>query len=105
MSSTDLGYSGKYKRENQRSETEMVRTAGEKDRGRCSNENMEVSGQRKIGIPKLRWSDVIRKDTKEKGVKREEEQHRRTWRMKTRSVRQYPVISINYSSIKCTISK
>ena len=30
---------------------------------------MEVGGHRKIGRPKLRWSDVIRKDTKEKGVK------------------------------------
>ena len=44
----------------------MVRTPGEKDRGRCSDENMEVRGQRKIGRPKLRWSDVIRKDTKKK---------------------------------------
>ena len=33
---------------------------------------MEEGGHRKIGRPKLRWSDVIRKDTKEKGVKIEE---------------------------------
>ena len=33
---------------------------------------MEVSGHRKIGRPKLRWSDVKRKDMKEKGVKIEE---------------------------------
>ena len=26
----------------------------------------EVSGQRKIGMPKLMWSDVIRKDMKKK---------------------------------------
>ncbi len=30
---------------------------------------MEVGGHRKIGRPKLRWSGVIRKDMKEKGVK------------------------------------
>ena len=32
---------------------------------------MEVSGHRMIGRPKLRWSDVIRKYMKEKGVKTE----------------------------------
>ena len=32
---------------------------------------MEVCGHRKIGRPKLRWSDVIRRHTKEKGVPRE----------------------------------
>ena len=45
---------------------------------------MEVGGHRKIGRPKLRWSDVIRKDMKEKGIQREEAQDRRLWRMKTR---------------------
>ena len=50
---------------------------------RC-NENMEVGGHRKIGTPKLRWSDVIRKDMKEKGVKIEEAQVRRAWRLKTK---------------------
>ena len=45
---------------------------------------MEVGGHRKIGRPKLRWSDVTRKDMKEKGVKIEEAQDRRTWRLKTR---------------------
>ena len=44
---------------------------------------MEVSGHRKIGRPKLRWSDVIRKDMKEKQVKIEEAQDMRTWRLKT----------------------
>ena len=44
---------------------------------------MEVGVHRKIGRPKLRWSDVIRKDTKEKQVKIEEAQDRRTWRLKT----------------------
>ena len=29
---------------------------------------VKVSGQRMIGIPKLRWSDVIRKDVKEKVI-------------------------------------
>ena len=45
--------------------------------------NMEVGGHRKIGRPKLRWSDVIRKDTKEKQVKVEEAQNWKTWRLKT----------------------
>ena len=31
-----------------------------------------------------RWSDVIRKDTKETRVKIEEPQDRRTWRLETR---------------------
>ncbi len=44
---------------------------------------MEVGGHRKIGRPKLKWSDVIRKDMKEKQVKIEEAQDRRTWRLKT----------------------
>ena len=44
--------------------TEMIRTRGEKDRGRRSDENMEVGGHGKMGRPKLRWSDVIRKDMK-----------------------------------------
>ena len=44
---------------------------------------MEVGGHRKIGRPKLRWSDVIRKDRKEKQVKIEEAQDRRTWRLET----------------------
>ena len=43
---------------------------------------MEVVGHRKIGRLKLRWSDVLRKDMNEKGVKIEED--RRTWRLKTR---------------------
>ena len=44
---------------------------------------MEVGGHRKLGRPKLTWRDVIRKDTKEAGVKVEEAQDRRTWRLKT----------------------
>ena len=44
---------------------------------------MEVSGDRKIARPKQRWSDVIRKYMKEKQVKMEEAQERRTWRLKT----------------------
>ena len=35
---------------------------------------MEVGGHRKMGRPRLRWSDVIRKDMKEKGIKIEEAQ-------------------------------
>ena len=38
---------------------------------------IEVGGYRKIGIPKLRWSDVIRKYTKKKGGKAEDAQDRR----------------------------
>ena len=45
---------------------------------------MEVGGHRKIGRLRLRWSDVIRNDTKEKQVKIEEAQDQRTWRLKTR---------------------
>ena len=33
---------------------------------------MDMGGDRKIGRPKLRWSDVITKDMKEKQVKIEE---------------------------------
>ena len=44
---------------------------------------MKVGGQRKIGRPKLRWIDVIRKDMNEKQVKIEESQDHRTWRLKT----------------------
>ena len=36
--------------------TEMVRTCREKDRARCSDENIEVSGHWMIGRPKLRWT-------------------------------------------------
>ena len=50
------GKNGKRKWENQRSETEIVRPCGEKDRGRCSNENMEDGN---IGRPKLRWSETL----------------------------------------------
>ena len=42
-----------------------------------------MGGHRKIGRPKLRWSDVVRNDIKEKGVKIEEAEDRRTWRLKT----------------------
>ena len=35
------------------------------DRGICSNENMEVSGQRKIARPKLRCHDDLHKGEKE----------------------------------------
>ena len=52
------GRCGKHKSENKRIETGMVRPCGEKDRRRCSNENMEVDGHRKIGRPKRRWSDA-----------------------------------------------
>ena len=52
-----------------------------------SNENMEDgSGWTHLseGRPKLRWSDVTKKYTKEKQVKIEETQDGRTWRLKTR---------------------
>ena len=45
---------------------------------------MEVGGHRKIGRPKLKWSDAIRTDPKKKQVKTEEAQDRRTWILKTR---------------------
>ena len=50
---------------------------------RPSAENVEVGGHQKIGRPKLRWSDVIRKYTNEKRVKKEAHD-RITWRLKTR---------------------
>ena len=40
---------------------------------------IDVCGHRKIGRPKLRWSDVIRKYMKENGVKIEHDPI--TWRM------------------------
>ena len=43
---------------------------------------MKVGGHRNIGRPKLRWSDVIRKYTKEKQVKIKQAQDRRTWTFK-----------------------
>ena len=61
----------------------MVRSCGEKDRERCSTDNMEVGGHRQIGRPTLRWRDVIRKDMKKKQVKIEEAQDWTTWRLKT----------------------
>ena len=42
---------------------------------------MEVSGRRKIGRPKLRWSGV-QKDWKDTGVRREKAQDGLTWRTK-----------------------
>ena len=44
---------------------------------------IDVGGHQQIGRPKLRWSDVIRKDMKENRVKIEEAQDRRTWRLET----------------------
>ena len=44
---------------------------------------MKVGGHRKIGRPKMRWSDVVRKGINEKQVKIEEAQDRRMWRLKT----------------------
>ena len=41
-----------------------------------------MGGHRRIGRQKLKWSDVIRKDMKEKRVKIEGAQDRRTWRLK-----------------------
>ena len=43
-----------------------------------------MDGHRNIGRPNQRWSDVIRKYIKEKGVKIEEGQDRRTWRLEMR---------------------
>ena len=67
----------------------MVRLCGKKDWRRCNTRvmrtwKMEVGGHRKIGRPTFRWSDVIRKDMKEKRVKIEEALDRRTLRLKTR---------------------
>ena len=45
---------------------------------------MEVGGPRQLGKPKLRWSDDKRKYMKDKQVKIEETQDRRTLILKTR---------------------
>ena len=42
-------------------EVRLIWPCGQKDRRRCSEENMEVDDHRKIGRPTLRWSDVIRR--------------------------------------------
>ena len=44
----------------------------------------EASRHRKIGRRKLKWSDVSRKGMKEKQVKIETAQERRTWKLETR---------------------
>ena len=56
----------------------MVRPCVEKDRiiQLCSSEKLEVGGHRKIGIPKLRWRDVIRKYMTEIQIKIEESTRR-----------------------------
>ena len=61
-----------------RCETGMVRPCGEKDRRRCSTDNKEDgSGSTpKYVNTKTGWSDVIRKHTKETGVKEEAEDRR-----------------------------
>ena len=59
----------------------MVRPCGEKHAGICCNENKEDGS---VWTLKLGWSDGTRKDLNEKGVKIEEAQDRRTWRLKTR---------------------
>ena len=51
---------------------------------RKTGENMDVSGHRTIRRPNRKWSDVVRKDMKAKGVQREEAQYRITRITKTR---------------------
>ena len=53
---------------------------------------MEVGGHRNIGRPKLRWSDVIRKYMKGKGVQRETQDWRRC-RLKKNMCKYPPQIS------------
>ena len=62
----------------------MVRTCGQKDVGRRSNEKMEVNGHRKMGSPNLLHKKK-RTDDGDTSTVREEAQYRRTWVMKTRS--------------------
>ena len=62
----------------------VVGACGKKDsRLAMRTWKIEVGGHRKTGRPKLRWSDVIRKDMKEAGEKMEEAQDWRTCRLKT----------------------
>ena len=56
--------------------TEMVRSCRENDKGRYSNDNMEVSANRKVERATVKWRDVIQNDMKETGVQREEAEHR-----------------------------
>ena len=52
-------------------------------RERCSNENMYGGSEcRKLGRPKLKWSDVIRKDMKEKQVKKKKHKTRESGDLK-----------------------
>ena len=64
-----------------RSETEMVgHVEGKTEEDVVMRTwKMDVGGHRKMGRPRLRGSDIIRKDMKEKGVKIEEAQDPRTW--------------------------
>ena len=52
---------------------------------RKTEEDVVMGTWKMEGRPKLRWSDVIRKDMNEKQVKIEEAQEWRTWRLKTQS--------------------
>ena len=63
----------------------MIRPCGEKDWGRCSNENTEDGSERtpKDGKNKTEVRDVKWKDMKEKGVQREEAHDQRIWTMQT----------------------
>ena len=54
----------------------MVMICGKKDREKCVAMRRwatRVSGHRNMGIPKLRWRDVIRKDMDERGAHWEED--------------------------------
>ena len=72
----------------------ILRSSGEKDIGRCGNENIEDRSEwtskdkktktdtndnmtGKTGRRKLRWSHVVRKYMKQKGVQREQAHFRR----------------------------
>ena len=57
-----------------------ARTCGQKDIGRCCNENTEDGSD---WPPNYRKTKTEGEDMKEKRLRREEAQDRRTWRMKT----------------------
>ena len=63
-----------------------------------------MGGHRKIGKPKLRWSDVAKKYMKEKGVNIEEAQYRRMWRLKTVLIsrRAYLNLDLLFTCRSCT---
>ena len=56
-----------------------------KNRGRCSNENMEVSGQRKIGRSKRKRREVIQKSTERRSTRQKNSVNENSMRVKPKA--------------------